>query len=126
VIEPEAILDFEKSRQSKDAIVRKWMGKSIENEAAELVIQAFDYSIPEEKAERRKGVRCGHRGHPAEFFRMHQKDPLRRGGRTEALCLHTHQFPALCRLWMDKVEEMLAEWNRKNREPLRESPSRAN
>lgn len=127
-IAPESILSFDKS-SAKPENVKVNEIKFLDNrnavsgEARQLFIQAFDFKI---KTEETKEISSGdfeapQAAIPAEMFPQCIQKILAGipDGRKRAVFVLTN-FLTSCGWSHDKVEELLKEWNKKNKEALRE------
>jgi len=126
-IDPEKVLEFEKKQaQPENVKVRgfQFLGYSVANEAKDLIVQAFDFSIPEDRIEKKDSVReyeALTEAIPADFFPpcMHNILAGLEDGRKRSMFILIN-FLSNVGYEPDKIDEILHEWNNKNREQLRE------
>lgn len=128
VIKPEEILAFDKSQAVPEKVVPNLVfmprNEIIPGEAKKLLIHAFDFKTPQPHFEMKKETR--------EFEELTEAVPeqyfppciqlISKGlqdGKKRALFILVN-FLSSCGWSYERVEQYIAEWNKKNAEPLRE------
>jgi hypothetical protein len=128
-LELDKILTFEKDLAKPEAVK---IGKlrfldtseTVEGEAAQLLIQAFDFAIPQEKVERQNKDRefeTLSTAAPKDFFPpcIHTILAGLEDGRKRSMFILIN-FLSNVGYTHEAIADMLAEWNTRNKEPLRE------
>ena len=126
-IQPSEILGFDKesAKPEKVKVTSKFLDKSnvVPGEAKKLFIQAFDFRVKTEEVKvfSSKEFEAPQAAIPVESFPPCIKAILNGvpDGRKRAVFVLTN-FLTSCGWGHDKVEELLKEWNKKNKEALRE------
>jgi len=128
-IDPEKVLDFDKKTAEPDNVkLSKFRfldtSKTQENEAKNLILQAFDFKIPEEKIKTRdydREFETLTEAIPADFFPpcMHNILNGLEDGRKRSMFILIN-FLSNVGYEYDKIDEILHEWNKRNKEQLRE------
>jgi len=128
-INPDKILAFEKEQaQPGNVSVSKFrfldVSKTKENEAKELILQAFDLTIPEEEHKEKDYTREYETlttAVPYDFFPPCIKKTLEglEDGKKRSMFILIN-FLSNVGYEYDKIDEILDKWNKKNKEPLRE------
>lgn len=128
-ISPENVLDFKKEyADPKNAKISKFRFLDRENvaagEAKQLIMQAFDFALSREdevKTERKKEYEIPETALKEDFFPPCIKLILNgmEDGKKRAVFILLN-FLTSAGWQYDTIENLLGEWNKKNREPLRE------
>ncbi len=129
-IDPDDILCFEKEKARPDNLPLSQFrfldsSKTVENEAGQLILQAFDFSVPRQEQERGKDYAKEYdvltTAVPYELFPPCIKNILAglEDGKKRSMFILIN-FLDNVGYDYDSIGEILESWNKKNREPLRD------
>lgn len=128
-IDPDTVYNFEKDIAKPENVKISEFRfldtrKTVENEAKNLILQAFDFSIPEETIKEKDYERDFETltsAIPADFFPpcIHNILNGLEDGKKRSMFILIN-FLANTGYDFDKIDELLHEWNKRNKEQLRE------
>jgi len=120
-INPNKVLEFEKENAKEVSFDYKFLGGKKKNEARNLLIQAFDFSLKKEETKEKYEEYAGE-AIPEQFFPPCIKKLLLgiKDGKKRAMFILTN-FLSCTGYSYDQIEKIMNDWNKKNKEKIREN-----